>query len=476
MRFLLFGLALTLVGLLLDVYVYRRWRRFVREAGWPEFGYRLYAVLIPLAALLMPLYILLWRFWEVEPRLPRAILSGLWVLWYLPKLFLAPVLLLAQGASLLDRLRRRSLSASLDSGPEARRHFLRTAGWALAGVPFVLTGRGLIRDTYAVTLFRETVYLPTLPRAFDGLRIVQLSDLHAGSYLNPSCYLSPGSEKIVAAMLSRLIAAFCIIDDALQAMGHTDHPQAKTPASAILTLALLAALEFGGKHNKALAFAKDLGLFTHVPSPSRFNRRLHALYPLLLPLLHLLAQVWKNLYQAQAYALDTFPLPACENIRAPRSRLFPDKAYRGFIPSKRVYFHGLKLHLLVDDGKFVHEVNLTPGSFHDLASLLLLPLDLPEGAELYLDRGYESHLYEDLLREAQEVVPMVIRRRNSRRYLPWMQYLAIVGRRVVETVGSMLHHLFPRRIHAVTQEGFVIKVLTFVLAHNISLLTQKMAG
>ena len=213
-------------------------------------------------------------------------------------------------------------------------------------------------------------------------------------------------------LLSRTIAAFCIIDDALQALGHTDHPQAKTPASAILTLALLAALEFGGKHNKALAFAKDLGLFTHVPSPSRFNRRLHALYPLLLPLrkiapsglTHLLAQVWKNLYQAQAYALDTFPLPACENIRAPRSRLFPDRAYRGFIPSKRVYFHGLKLHLLVDDGKFVHEVNLTPGSFHDLASLLLLPLDLPEGAELYLDRGYESHLYEDLLREAQEVV------------------------------------------------------------------------
>ncbi|RTH02144.1 transposase [Thermus scotoductus] len=277
-------------------------------------------------------------------------------------------------------------------------------------------------------------------------------------------------------MLSRLIAAFCIIDDALQALGHTDHPQAKTPASAILTLALLAALEFGGKHNKALAFAKDLGLFTHVPSPSRFNRRLHALYPLLLPLLHLLAQVWKNLYQAQAYALDTFPLPACENIRAPRSRLFPDRAYRGFIPSKRVYFHGLKLHLLVDDGKFIHEVNLTPGSLHDLASLLLLPLDLPEGAELYLDRGYESHLYEDLLREAQGVVPMVIRRRNSRRYLPWMQYLAIVGRRVVETVGGMLHAMFPRRIHAVTQEGFVIKVLTFVLAHNISLLTQKMAG
>jgi hypothetical protein len=222
--------------------------------------------------------------------------------------------------------------------------------------------------------------------------------------------LPPGPEKIEAAMLSRTIAAFCIIDDALQAMGHKDDPQTKVPSSVILTLAILAAMELGGKHNKALALAKDLNLFTHVPSPSRFNRRLQALYPLFLPLLHLLSQVWKNLHQAQAYALDTFPLPACENIRAPRSRLFPDRAYRGFIPSKRVYFHGPKLHLLVDDGKFIHEVSLTPGSLHDLTSLLLLPLDLPEGAELYMDRGYESHLYEDLLREAQGIVPMVIRR------------------------------------------------------------------
>ena len=55
-----------------------------------------------------------------------------------------------------------------------------------------------------------------------------------------------------------------------------------------------------------------------------------------------------------------------------------------------------------------------------------------------------------------------------------MQYLAIVGRRVVETVGGMLHAMFPRRIHAVTQEGF--KVLSFVLAHNLGLMAQKMLG
>ncbi len=36
--------------------------------------------------------------------------------------------------------------------------------------------------------------------------------------------------------------------------------------------------------------------------------------------------------------------------------------------------------------------------------------------------------------------------------------------------------MFPRRIHAVTQEGFVIKVLSFVLAHNLGLMAQKMLG
>jgi hypothetical protein len=35
----------------------------------------------------------------------------------------------------------------------------------------------------------------------------------------------------------------------------------------------------------------------------------------------------------------------------------------------------------------------------------------------------------------------------------------------------MLHALFPQRIHAVTQTDFVIEVLTFVLAHNLKLLS-----
>jgi hypothetical protein len=117
---------------------------------------------------------------------------------------------------------------------------------------------------------------------------------------------------------------------------------------------------------------------------------------------------------------------------------------------------------------------VTPGSFHDLSSFFLLPLDIGKGKEIYMDRGYHSYVWEDGMLEAG-LLPRSIRPARSKRYLPWMQYLAIVNRRVVETVGSMLHNLFPKRIHAVTPEGFVLKLLTFVLAHDLILLTKEAA-
>jgi len=95
------------------------------------------------------------------------------------------------------------------------------------------------------------------------------------------------------------------------------------------------------------------------------------------------------------YVLDTLPLPVCENIRAPRCRLAQDQSYRGYIPSKRVYFHGLELHLLAANNPFICEVELTPASTADVDGLYLMPLDLPEDSELYVDRGYTEYLAED---------------------------------------------------------------------------------
>lgn len=227
--------------------------------------------------------------------------------------------------------------------------------------------------------------------------------------------------------LSRIIAAFCNSRQWVTRMIPC-HALAwrKTPSSVVLTLAILAAMDLGGNPKKTLSFAKDFHLFSYIPSPSRFSRRFHTLKLYLLALLPLLSHLWKH----QHYAPDTFPIPVCLNIRAPRSKLAPGRVYRGYIPSQRVYFHGYKLHLRVDDRRFIHEMGLTPGSFHDLSSLFLLPLQIEEGKPLYLNRGYPSDVGEEGLLEAG-LLPRPIRPARRERYVPCLQYLAIASRGVV---------------------------------------------
>lgn len=269
-----------------------------------------------------------------------------------------------------------------------------------------------------------------------------------------------------------IVVAYCIVDDLLKAMGHQDDPQTKTPASVILTIWIVAALEHGGKQNKALERCRELKLFSFIPSRSRFNRRLHAVGHLIPLLLAMFKTLWEQLQEVQEYVLDTLPLALCENIRAPRCRLAKDLSYRGYTPSKRVYFHGLKLHLLVASNQFICEVELTPGSTADLDGLYLLPLDLPQGSELYLDRGYTDYLAEDDIQQAQEIKVRAIRKDNSTRYYQPSQFIAILGRKIIESVGSALTELFPKRIHATTLTGFVLKVWGFIFAHNCKLLAR----
>ena len=271
-------------------------------------------------------------------------------------------------------------------------------------------------------------------------------------------------------MLDKIIATFCILDDLLTILHHRNDPQAKITDSEILTIAIVACQEFGGNMRKALQWVKALQLFSFVPSESRFNRRLHRLRPLLHALAPPLRAVWESLQTCTDYALDTFPMPVCENIRANRCRIAPDKAFRGYKPAHRCYFHGVKVHLLVASGGFIAAFWLTPGSWHDLTGLYGMALDIPEGGRVLVDRGYTDYGAEGTLQEAEGIELCALRRGNSKRYCPYRQYWIGVRRRFVESVGSCLHTLLLRRVHAVTLDGFVLKLICFIFAHNLNLL------
>ena len=161
-------------------------------------------------------------------------------------------------------------------------------------------------------------------------------------------------------------------------------------------------------------------------------------------------------------------MAACDNYRIPRSRRYCGEAWRGYQASKKRYFYGLKLHLMVTGRGEPVEFFLTPGSWSDTRALKMYQFDLPEDALVTGAKAYNDYHLEDMMLEANlNLLPL--RKNNSHRALPsWMTYLLSYCRKVIETTGSLIERLLPKHIHAVTARGFELKVALFVLAASFN--------
>ena len=107
----------------------------------------------------------------------------------LPLLFLAAklVMLLPFLSEDLMRLGRRALAASAaPPGTETpaipRSEFLAKVVLALGALPFVALLWGMVRGATDYQVRRVTLKFPNLPPAFDGFKVLQISDLHTGSF------------------------------------------------------------------------------------------------------------------------------------------------------------------------------------------------------------------------------------------------------------------------------------------------------
>ncbi|HEV2750831.1 MAG TPA: metallophosphoesterase [Gemmatimonadales bacterium] len=69
------------------------------------------------------------------------------------------------------------------SSPISRRRFLARATYAYAGAGVALSGYGIWSAYRLPILTRRTLWFPDLPPGLDGLRLLHLSDLHAGIHL-----------------------------------------------------------------------------------------------------------------------------------------------------------------------------------------------------------------------------------------------------------------------------------------------------
>ncbi|MBD0299219.1 MAG: IS982 family transposase [Nitrososphaera sp.] len=262
----------------------------------------------------------------------------------------------------------------------------------------------------------------------------------------------------------KIIALYCIVDDLLKGMHHYEDERVRVSDCEIITTAFVSVLYFGGHLDNGCPFMKLKGYVPHMLSKSRFSRRLHRLSDFLVALFYGLGKQFKDMAGATTYRLDSFPVAVCDTIGISRSRILQGEVFRGKHAAMRRYFYGVRVQVLMLEGIPV-EFCLVPGSESDVRALGKLPLDVAPQSCIYMDAGYTDYLSEEDLFAAAGVYAKVQRKSNSKRKdEPHERFLKEYMRKEIETDFSQIKAKMLRSIHAVTQQGFLLKVALFVIA------------
>ena len=127
-------------------------------------------------------------------------LIALFLLFFLPKVVIAAFHLLDDLLHLLRWGWVKLSPGAVDASGEGidRARFLSQLGLILATVPFSAVLYGVTKGRRSFNVARVPVKSPRLPSGFDGLRVVQISDMHLGSYGGDLAIVRNGVDLINA--------------------------------------------------------------------------------------------------------------------------------------------------------------------------------------------------------------------------------------------------------------------------------------
>lgn len=267
----------------------------------------------------------------------------------------------------------------------------------------------------------------------------------------------------------QVIAIYCFCDDFLKSIGYQDWPNAKMALSEIMLVYIVATRFFYGNIERARITLYGSKYIKRGLSKSQLNRRLHGIPD----------KRWHDLigyaYQqrviiglSKEFVIDSFPISVCRNIRINRCRIYWTEEFRGYNPSKKEYFYGLKVNVIATIEGQPIEVLLSPGCYHDLDPFKLMNVDLPPSSSFYGDSAYTDYEYEDKLKK-RGIRVIIERKANSCRphlFEDWQDLKC--HRRTIETTFSRVSAWLPKKVHAVTDVGFELKVMGFLIALAIN--------
>jgi predicted MPP superfamily phosphohydrolase len=133
-------------------------------------------------------YFILFHKWEQTAGgySPIFFLTGTFFLFYIPKILFIAFHLIDDIqfiiAWLFKKIKRVTKKKAKPEHSVSRRAFITKIGLVAAAVPFGSFIYGIAKGRFNFQVTHKKIYFEDLPMAFDGIRIVQISDIHIGSF------------------------------------------------------------------------------------------------------------------------------------------------------------------------------------------------------------------------------------------------------------------------------------------------------
>lgn len=172
---------LVVLMLAIDLYAFQAFR--VVAQNWSTTARNILAGVywgIPVLAILL-IMVGLYTNFPATNKTTFTVLRTLVFIVYMSKFLILPFLLIDDVRRLGSFAANRWLNVNTTFNAH-RSRFLSQFGLLLGSVPFVTLTYGMIRNPYRYKLFSKKVKIDDLPAELEGLRIVQISDIHSGSF------------------------------------------------------------------------------------------------------------------------------------------------------------------------------------------------------------------------------------------------------------------------------------------------------
>jgi len=269
-------------------------------------------------------------------------------------------------------------------------------------------------------------------------------------------------------MEEQAIFIYCLCDEILKELKIQDDCQCKMSSAEIMTFVIISAIYFQCDYRKTRLIINYQRYFHKLLSHSRIVRRIHLISPECWLLAFQICKEILGVQNSKECIVDSFPVPCCQNNKIFRCRLFRGKEFHGYTASKKAYFFGLKVHMIVDIHGIPIEFLFTPGSEADIKGFRRFEFNNVSGSKIYADKAYTDYFQEDLLMETFgiELIPKR-KKRSKRKNSQYNEFFLSLYRNKVETTFSSIISLMPRHIRASTQTGFCLKILFFIFGYTI---------